>query len=111
MMKKYLVLKLLIFSSFLSAQNSKNEKVSFDVSGNCEMCKMRIEKAALSVKGVKYANWDIPENRMTLTFNSNRVDLIEIHKSIANSGHDTSEVLALDEVYAELPVCCLYIRD
>lgn len=110
-MKKYLVLKLIIFSSFLSAQNSKNEKVSFDVSGNCEMCKMRIEKAALSVKGVKYANWNIPENRMTLTFNSKRVELIEIHKSIANSGHDTSEVLASDEVYAELPICCLYIRD
>ncbi|RRN76289.1 efflux RND transporter periplasmic adaptor subunit, partial [Pseudoxanthomonas sp. SGD-10] len=29
------------------------------VSGNCEMCKSRIEKAAKSVKGVISANWDV----------------------------------------------------
>ena len=111
-MKKYIYLLFIFSLSTANAQdNSKNKKTVIKVSGNCEMCKMRIEKAALSVKGVKYANWNIPENRMTLTFNSKRVELIEIHKSIANSGHDTSEVLASDEVYAELPICCLYIRD
>ena len=102
---------MLIFSSFLSAQNSKNEKVSFDVSGNCEMCKMRIEKAALSVKGVKYANWSIPDNDLRLIYNSNKIDIVEIHKSISNSGHDTSELKAPLEIYNGLPNCCLYPRD
>ena len=110
-MKNFLLIKLLIFSSFLSAQDSKNKKTSFEVLGNCEMCKMRIEKAAISVKGVKFANWNIPDNKLTLIYNSKRVDLIEIHKSIANSGHDTSEISAPDEVYVELPICCLYVRD
>jgi mercuric ion binding protein len=52
-MKKLIIICLLIAPLFLSAQNEKNVKSNFEVNGNCEMCKKRIEKAALSVKGVK----------------------------------------------------------
>ncbi len=95
----------------MSAQRlSKKEITKFQVLGNCEMCKMRIEKAALSVKGVKYAKWDIPSNQLTLIYNLNKSNLIDIHNSIAAIGHDTDMKLAPSEVYNELPICCLYIR-
>ena len=39
-----------------------------------------------------------------------RTNLEEIHKLILNVGHDTSLFPASDEVYNELPICCLYER-
>jgi copper chaperone CopZ len=109
-MKNYFQILLIFTTSIIFSQTSKNEKTSFGVNGNCEMCKMRIEKAAISVKGVKYANWNIPESILTLVYNSKKVSLSEIHTSIADSGHDTSEANAPNEVYNQLPTCCLYIR-
>ena len=110
-MKNYLQIILIFTTSIIFSQNNKNEKTSFGVIGNCEMCKLRIEKAAISVKGVKYANWNIPENILTLVYNSKKVSLSEIHTSIAKIGHDTSEATAPTEVYNQLPTCCLYIRE
>jgi len=111
-MKKYLfILFLVIFSNSNAQNNLKKDEISFKVAGNCEMCKMRIEKAALSLKGVKYANWSIPDNQIRLIYNPSRVELTEIHNSIANSGHDTSVKSAPTETYNELPICCLYVRE
>ena len=45
-MKKLIIICLFIVPLSLSAQREKNTKSNFDVNGNCEMCKKRIEKAA-----------------------------------------------------------------
>ena len=74
------------------------------------MCKKRIEKAALTVKGVKMVNWDIPSNLLTVTHNKNKASLTKIQKAIASVGHDTPLVKAKDEVYNKLPTCCIYER-
>ena len=62
---------LLIFPTLILAQQSQKKIVAsqFMVYGNCEMCKKTIEKAALSIKGVKMAKWDIPSNQLSLIFN------------------------------------------
>ena len=67
-MKPFLIFCFVFFSLFSFAQDkpSKNEKASFEVLGNCGMCKDRIEKAAFYVKGVKYASWDIPSVKIRL---------------------------------------------
>ena len=109
-MKKLIIICLFIVPLSLSAQREKNTKSNFDVNGNCEMCKKRIEKAALSVKGVKMVHWDIPSNILTVTHNINKAPLLNIQKAIANIGHDTPLVKASDQVYNELPMCCLYER-
>lgn len=110
-MKKYTYILFLFANFCLNAQDSPNkEKSKFKVFGNCEMCKMRIEKAALSLKGVKYAKWSIPESQLTIIYNPNRIELSDIHDSVALSGHDTSLKDAPTDVYNELPLCCLYIR-
>ena len=48
-MKPFLIFCFVFFSLFSFAQDkpSKNEKASFEVLGNCGMCKDRIEKAAI----------------------------------------------------------------
>ncbi|MGB0811939.1 MAG: metal transporter [Flavobacteriaceae bacterium] len=74
--------------SFAQESPSKNEKNSIEVLGNCDMCKKRIEKAAFSVKGVKYASWD----------------------NSSAAGHDTEHHNASKDIYDQLPACCQYVR-
>lgn len=107
-MKKILIIYLLITPVVLSSQNSK--KVSFEVTGNCEMCKKRIEKSALSVKGVKTATWDIPSNLISIIYDPNKIPLQKIQTAIALVGHDTPLAKAPDKSYNELPLCCIYLR-
>ena len=100
------------FSLFSFAQDkpSKNEKASFEVLGNCGMCKDRIEKAAISVNGVKYASWDIPSGQLRLVYNGLKTNLDAIEKQIAASGHDSERHKATAEIYEQLPACCKYVR-
>ncbi len=80
----------------------------FIVGGSCEMCKDRIENAVLSLKGVNSAEWDSETKMIHVSYDSGKVKLIDIHKEIAKVGHDTEKVKAPDEVYNNLPGCCLY---
>tara|TARA_R110000868_G_scaffold193351_1_gene438215 strand:- start:9680 stop:10069 length:390 start_codon:yes stop_codon:yes gene_type:complete len=100
---------ILLFGIHLSAQDKdKNKKVSFEVKGNCEMCKKRIEKASLKVKGVKYVNWDIPSKELTLIMDENKCTPLDVKKAIAIVGHDTDSAEADDNVYDKLPACCKF---
>lgn len=82
---------------------------TFTVYGNCSMCKERIEKAALSVKGVLKAHWD--ENTKLLQLNlDEKVKVADVHKAIAKAGHDTDIETASDKVYKNLHECCQYAR-
>ena len=112
-MKKLVLVLLISIPVGVTAQEklNKNTKLSFEVSGNCEMCKKRIEKAAFSVKGVKMANWDIPSNIISLIHDPRKAPDIIIQKAIATVGHDTPLIKAEDAVYVKLPMCCLYERD
>ncbi|HRI01566.1 MAG TPA: cation transporter [Saprospiraceae bacterium] len=80
----------------------------FKVSGNCEMCKARIEKAAKSVKGVQSAVWDVDTKLMTVSFDNSKLKLIDIQNAIAKSGHDTELQKADDSTVQKLPACCQY---
>ena len=92
-------------------QNKTNlTHVMLKVGGNCEMCKERIETAALSVNGVTSANWKIDSKMLHLNFDSTKTNSDEIQRTIAKVGHDTEKFKAPDEVYNKLPECCLYER-
>lgn len=82
----------------------------FTVSGNCEMCKSRIEKAVKSVKGVISANWDVNAKVIHLDFDSKVTSKGDISKAIAKVGHDTELDKASKAAYDGLPSCCLYDR-
>lgn len=103
---------LVFFGLSVQAQEvkNKNAKVEFQVSGNCEMCKKRIEKAALSVSGVKSSDWHMDNGTLFLIVNEQKTDVITIQKAIANVGHDTGEFKASKEVYEALHSCCQYER-
>ncbi|MRI01756.1 metal transporter [Kriegella sp. EG-1] len=109
---KKLVLVAIISLFFVNVHaQEKNKKLTMDVNGKCIMCKERIEKAALGVKGVKYAQWNIPTHQLSLIYNENKTDPMKIKTAIVNVGHDTKELKATEEAYNSVHPCCRYRED
>lgn len=111
---KTLSLAIFFIIFFLNIGNTQNAdviKTSFKVSGNCEMCKTTIEKAAKSLDGVKMARWNPETKKLKVKFIEGTTDLDEIQKAIAAIGYDTEKYKADDEVYNALHHCCHYERD
>jgi periplasmic mercuric ion binding protein len=106
------ILTLIIFAFAILVSNAviaqgKAAKATIKVFGNCGMCKERIE-TALDKGGVKMASWDAKTKNLEVVYNAKKISELQIHELIAGVGHDTEKVKAKDEVYAELPFCCLY---
>lgn len=80
---------------------------TFQVSGNCDMCKARIEKAA-KIDGVSRADWDAKSKVLSVTYDPAKTNMDLIGKKIAAVGHDNGKVKASDKAYAALPGCCKY---
>lgn len=82
--------------------------VMFGVSGACDMCKERIEKAAKSVPGVLTAQWDKTKQMIHLQIDTKKTSGDAVAKAIAKVGHDTDKYKADQKTYNSLPSCCLY---
>lgn len=96
---------LLMLCSEVKAQNSI--ETSFRVSGICEMCKARIEKA-VDVKGVKSANYDLDTHTLTIAYSSRTISESDIHLLLNEVGHDTEKSTCSDEQYDRVHGCCKY---
>lgn len=93
----------------MSAQEKKkNAKITLEVDGVCMMCKSRIEKAALTTKGVKYANWNVKTHELTLILDERKTGKKMVCETLAKSGHDSKEIKATLEDYDNLHPCCKY---
>jgi len=99
----------IVFTQNTNAQTpaTKSKTETIEVSGNCDMCKARIEKAA-KIDGVSKAEWNKKDKTLTATFDATKTNMDAIGKKIAASGHDNEKAKATDKVYDKLPSCCLY---
>lgn len=109
-MKKGILYLFVVLPMVVMAQKKDIQKTSFEVEGVCGMCKARIEKTALKIKGLKTANWDISTHQFTVLYDAKKLSVETIHEAIAAVGHDTPLAKAPDAVYENLPLCCLYDR-
>ena len=100
------VISFLFISSTAFAQ-TKTEKIK--VSGECGMCKTKIEKAAKSA-GATYAAWNVETKELTVKYSSNSSNSAKIQKAVAATGYDTETVKATQEAYDKLHSCCKYER-
>ncbi|MEK0421795.1 MAG: hypothetical protein RLZZ161_1646 [Bacteroidota bacterium] len=92
---------------------SKNAKIterSFEVKGDCGMCKTRIEKAALEAGAVE-ASWSSETHILRVKFDEKTNSQENIQKAIAKAGHDTGAFRTDNKTYDALPGCCQYKRD
>lgn len=87
----------------------KDSTFTLLVSGNCGMCKTRIEEASQG-KGVKSASWQAETQLLTLTIDPKQTNKEAIKQRIAKVGHDVDGLIAPDDVYEKLHACCLYPR-
>lgn len=93
--------------SSLTAKDNAIISAKYNVRGNCEQCKKRIETAAY-LKGVRYADWDVDSKILSLKYDSTKTSVSVILQSVAKSGHDADTFVAKDEDYNRLPKCCKY---
>ncbi|MBS1656039.1 MAG: heavy-metal-associated domain-containing protein, partial [Bacteroidetes bacterium] len=96
-----------LFSFAQSRSSVTDTTVIIKVSGNCEMCKNRIETAAKG-KGVIAAEWDVNKKILKLEYDPSTTTSQKVQERIAEAGHDTEFKLAKDYVYNDLPECCHY---
>ena len=96
-----------VFTSNTNAQSVTTKTETIKVSGNCDMCKARIEKAA-KLDGVSKAEWNKKDKMLTATFDPAKTSIDAIGKKIAAAGHDTEKAKATDAAYDKLPGCCQY---
>ncbi len=109
-MKKIVTLITVLFSLLSTNTFAKDAitKTSFIVSGNCDMCKTRIEKAA-KVKGVVNASWNEDSHVLAVAYAPSKISLDEIQQNIAKAGYNTEKFKAELDAYNKLPECCQYI--
>lgn len=97
----------LLFTSSVAIAQSKTE--TFKVSGNCGMCKSKIEKAAKEA-GAKEATWNTESKELTVTYKSSSTNTAKIQQKIAEVGYDNAGFKATNEAYDKLHGCCKYDR-
>jgi len=97
-----------LFTMTLSANSLHDETATFKVYGNCEMCKKRIETALKNNPAIKSADWNVGTKMIKVVYDPHVLSVDQIHKIIADAGHDTDKVKASDATYGKLPACCKY---
>ena len=107
-----IIASFLFMSIFSFAQKSESllHKENIKVWGNCEMCKKRIENAAISA-GAITATWDEESKLLAVKFDGAKSSNKKIQENVAAAGHDTQDEIASDKVYKKLPGCCQYERN
>jgi len=93
--------------SKMDMASTKTETIN--ASGNCDLCKARIEKAA-KIDGVTKADWNSKSKILSVTFDPLIINMDQISKKVAAAGHDIGKLKASDKAYASLPGCCKYDR-
>jgi copper chaperone CopZ len=97
----------IVITSSVYSQSVTTKTETIKVSGNCDMCKARIEKAA-KIDGVSKAEWNKDTKILAVTFDPAKTNTDAISKKVAAAGHDTEKVKATDTAYDKLPNCCKY---
>ncbi len=103
-------LSAIIFTTFSFTAAAQEKTETFKVSGNCGMCKNKIEKAAKSA-GATYAVWDEDTKELVVKYNSTSSNAAKIQEKIAETGYDNAGATATKESYDKLHGCCKYERE
>lgn len=108
-LKKIMIAAVVLLSMSVSAQVKNKKTETVKISGNCEMCKKKIETAG-SLKKVAVVEWDVNSKMATLTYDSTKTNSDEILSRIAKAGYDSEKFSATEEQYKKLHTCCQYDR-
>jgi len=109
---KKIALTIVTASAFIySCSNSPKSVVAktAHIYGNCDKCKVRIEKAA-ALNGVTEINWHIDSKLLNCKVDTTATSLNTVLKAIAAAGYDNDAYQGDDYAYNKLPQSCQYER-
>lgn len=107
-MKSFILVVFLVLFSGLNAQEKKGglETAVIQTSAECGDCKDRLENLLNYTKGVKFAELNLDDKKITVKFNAKKISLEEVKKKINGVGYDADEMKADPEMVKKLPACC-----
>ena len=79
---------------------------TIQTNAQCGDCKDRIEEELNFTSGVIYAELDLETKKVEVKYNSKRITVDVIKKTIASIGYNADDVKADETAQAELPACC-----
>ena len=77
----------------------------------CGMCAITIEDAVKKINGAKKVFINMETLIANVSFNSNKTSIIEIEKAISKAGYQANMMVADNETYKNLPLCCKLPED
>ena len=101
-----IALVLLATANMASAQKKSVEKVIIQTSAVCEMCKATIEEGMVYVKGVREADLNLEDFRVTVTYRADKTDPEKIKQAIAKLGYTADDIKPLQKDFDKLHECC-----
>lgn len=108
-MKKYLIVllgMLLMNSAFAQDKKAKMETVVIQTSAECGDCKERLEEMFNYTKGVKFAELNLEDKKITVKYQTSKITLTEIKQKIVDLGYDADDMKANKVAQKKLPACC-----
>ncbi len=81
--------------------------IQLQVAGNCDLCRNRIQKAALTAGAIK-PNWSEENQVLSFSYSPSQSNIAAIQQAILKIGHDVNNQKADSVAYQQLPFCCLY---
>ena len=107
----FLIVGILFCFELLFGQAEDSMEIYFPTTGNCVLCKIRIENAVNKLDGIEEVTWDFETDVTYVTYDDHEIDAYEIMQVIAYVGHETEWYPASDSGYAALQgTCCLYTK-
>jgi hypothetical protein len=103
---KHLLLLYLVLASGI-ATHRKRRKLHFKSAVYAECVKIESSEH-LDVPGIIMADWDVESKDLTIAYKTKKISGEGIHQLVADAGHDTDQIKATDEVYANIHGCCKY---
>src|SRR5690348_2489466 len=95
-LKLFSLLSICMAFTFSPFAQSKTD--SIPVSGNCGMCKKKIEKAAKTA-GATTASWNQATKVLVVKYSSSTTNAAKIQQSVAAAGYDTRDFKTTEEAY------------
>ena len=108
---KSIVWAVLMASAMVACKPTASKTSTFEVRGNCEMCKERIETTLKAVPGVVTASWNVDSRIATVSFDSTVTNQEALQKQVAFVGHESGTFAHDAKNYNELPDCCKKTED
>lgn len=93
---------------FAASQNvfAAKDTLVVKASIECETCKKTLENGLRFEKGIKLATVDVEAKTVTVIYNTDKTNPVEIRKAISKLGYDADDVPADKKAYDKLENCC-----